>query len=52
MTALRDLVRDRGIRVRIARRGVDTSDKLGRHCWVIERTIAPAHPLPPPRHPL
>jgi hypothetical protein len=27
----------RGIRGRIARRGVESSDKLGRHCWVVER---------------
>ena len=30
----------RGIKARIARRGVDTSQKLGRHRWVIERTFA------------
>lgn len=37
---LRAWVRDRGIAVRIARKGVETSDKLGQHRWVIERTIA------------
>lgn len=37
---LRAWVRDRGIAVRIARKGIETSDKLGRHRWVIERTIA------------
>jgi transposase len=37
---LRAWVRRRGIRVRIARKGVETSEKLGRHRWVIERTIA------------
>jgi hypothetical protein len=37
---LRTWVRDRGIAVRIARKGVETSDKLGKHRWVIERTIA------------
>ena len=30
----------RGIKVRIARRGVDSSEKLGRHWWVVERTLA------------
>lgn len=37
---LRAWVRDRGIRVRIARKGVESSDKLGAHRWVIERAIA------------
>lgn len=37
---LRIWVRDQGIAVRIARKGVETSDKLGLHRWVIERTIA------------
>jgi transposase len=30
----------RRIKDRIARRGVDTSERLGRHRWVIERTLA------------
>jgi transposase len=30
----------RGIKVRIARRGVESSTKLGRHRWVVERTIS------------
>jgi transposase len=30
----------RHIKVRIARKGVDTSQRLGRHRWVIERTLA------------
>jgi transposase len=30
----------RGIKVRIARRGVDSSERLGRHRWVVERTLA------------
>jgi transposase len=38
--ALRKWLRDRGITVRIARKGIETSKKLGRHRWVIERTIA------------
>ncbi len=32
--------RIRGIRSRIARRGVDNSQRLGRHRWVVERTHA------------
>jgi len=30
----------RGIKLRIARRGRDTSERLGRHRWVVERTLA------------
>jgi transposase len=37
---LRQWVRDRGIAVRIAGKGVDSSQRLGRHRWVIERTIS------------
>jgi transposase len=37
---LRTWVRDRGIGVRIARKGVESGERLGRHRWVIERTIA------------
>ncbi|WP_280464642.1 transposase, partial [Nocardia brasiliensis] len=37
---LRQWVRDRGISVRIARKGIEPSDRLGRHRWVIERTIS------------
>jgi transposase len=33
-------LRQRGILARIARRGIDSSAKLGRHRWVIERTFA------------
>ena len=32
--------RARSIMPRIARRGVETSERLGRHRWVIERTFA------------
>jgi len=32
--------RRRGIVPRIARRGVDSSERLGRHRWVVERTLA------------
>jgi IS5 family transposase len=30
----------RGIAPRIARRGVESSERLGRHRWVVERTLA------------
>ncbi|MFF7073795.1 IS5 family transposase [Streptomyces pseudovenezuelae] len=30
----------RGIRHRIARKGVDSSQRLGRHRWVVERTVS------------
>ncbi len=30
----------RGIKHRIARRGVESKDRLGRHRWVVERTFA------------
>ena len=32
--------RARGIIPRIARRGIDSSEKLGRHRWKVERTLA------------
>jgi hypothetical protein len=32
------LLRKRGIKARIARRGIDSSERLGRHRWVVERT--------------
>ena len=32
--------RRQGITPRIARRGVETSEHLGRYCWVIECTFA------------
>ena len=35
-----DECRARGIKPRIARRGVDSSQRLGRHRWVVERTHA------------
>jgi transposase len=37
---LRAWVRDQGIAVRIARKGIESSQKLGKHRWVIERSIA------------
>ena len=36
----RKALRKRGIKARIARRGVDTSERLGRHRWVVERTLS------------
>ena len=36
----RRVLRERGIKARIARRGKETSEKLGRHRWVVERTLA------------
>jgi transposase len=37
---LRRWVRGRRIGVRIARKGTESSERLGRHRWAIERTIA------------
>ncbi len=36
----RQALRRRGIRPRIARRGIESREKLGRHRWVVERTLA------------
>jgi len=36
----RQALRRRHIRVRIARKGIDSSARLGRHRWVVERTLA------------
>ena len=36
----RGFLRRRGISPRIARRGVDNSERLGRYRWVVERTLA------------
>jgi transposase len=36
----RTALRRRHIRVRIARKGIDSSQRLGRHRWVVERTLA------------
>lgn len=33
-------LRKQGIRHRTARRGADSSQRLGRHRWVVERTIS------------
>ncbi|MBA2598381.1 MAG: IS5 family transposase [Chloroflexia bacterium] len=37
---LRRALHSRGITPRIARRGIDSSERLGRHRWVVERTLA------------
>jgi transposase len=37
---LRRWIRERGIRDRIARIGIEPSDRLGRHRWVVERTVS------------
>jgi IS5 family transposase len=36
----RKALRERGIKSRISRRGVDSSERLGRYRWVVERTLA------------
>ena len=36
----RQALRRRHIRVRIARKGIDSSQRLGRHRWVVERTLS------------
>lgn len=36
----RAFLRRYGVASRIARRGVESSEKLGRHRWVVERTLA------------
>ena len=36
----RGACRARSIATRIARRGVETSERLGRHRWIVERTLA------------
>ena len=36
----RDYLQSRGIGCRIARKGVESSARLGRHRWVVERTLA------------
>jgi transposase len=33
-------LRQHGIQCRIARKGVESKEKLGRHRWVVERTLA------------
>ncbi|GAB3490298.1 IS5 family transposase [Amycolatopsis cihanbeyliensis] len=40
IAGLRGWLRHRGITPRIARKGIESTDKLGKHRWVIERSIA------------
>ncbi len=35
-----EFLRRRGIKDRIARKGIESSERLGRHRWVVERTLA------------
>ena len=37
---LRRALRSRGIVPRLARRGIDSSERLGRHRWVVERSFS------------
>ncbi len=36
----REALRKRGIKACIARRGIDSSEKLGRYRWAVERTLS------------
>ena len=36
----RKVLRKRGIKSRIARKGKESSERLGRHRWVVEHTLA------------
>ena len=36
----RKALRKRGIKARIARRGIDSSERLGRYRWVVERALS------------
>jgi IS5 family transposase len=36
----REALRKRGITARIARRGIESSEKLGRYRWAVERTLS------------
>jgi transposase len=39
-SSLRRALRARGITPRIARRGIDSSERLGRYRWVVERSLS------------
>ena len=39
-SAIRRALRVRGITPRLARRGIDSSERLGRYRWVVERTFS------------
>jgi transposase len=36
----KEALRKRSIKSRIARKGIESSEKLGRHRWIVERTLA------------
>lgn len=38
--AVRSELRARGIMARIARKGIDSSDRLGRHRWIVESCLS------------
>jgi transposase len=40
MPRCRQALSRRHIKIRIARKGIESRDRLGRHRWVVERTIA------------
>ncbi len=40
MPRCRQALSRRHIRIRIARKGIESSERLGRHRWVVERTLA------------
>jgi transposase len=40
---VRQYLRRRGIRARIARRGIESRERLGHYRWVVERTLAWLH---------
>lgn len=43
---LRQWLSGRGVRHRIARKGIEASQRLGRHRWTVERTMYMACRLP------
>jgi hypothetical protein len=40
MPALHDEIRRRGITVRIARKGIESNQRLGRHRWIVEACLS------------
>jgi transposase len=40
---IRSYLRRRGITARIARRGIESKERLGKHRWVVERTMSWMH---------
>lgn len=39
----RGALSERGIKVRVSRKGIESSERLGRYRWVVERTISWLH---------